>query len=696
MAQQRRPSAINERGSGGIGTGIYMARVISHLDPTFMGSLEVQLLKYQSNTPGDDAQTYIVRYASPFFGYTPFEFMGKNTGENSTAEGYNDTQKSYGMWMVPPDVGVNVLVLFLDGDPSQGYWFACVPAKFANQMVPAIAGTTEVYLDAQDKEKFNTKQPLPTAEFNKKINGEKQEIDPDKIKKPVHPIADAFMRQGLLDDDVRGTTTSSARREVPSAVFGISTPGPLDRSENAKRANLGKKDSKTERPVPVSRLGGTQLVMDDGDDRYRRATPASEGPFKYIDLLNETYVGSEEKTTDTGQPDIPYNEYFRIRTRTGHQFLMHNSEDLIYISNARGTTWIELTSNGKIDIYAKDSVSIHTEQDFNLFADRDINFEAGRNINMKSSQRFHVDVGTDFELAVNANGKITLGSNYDLLVGGTSKMSSKGDVNIATGAKAKYTSTGETHIAGIGGIYESGSEIHMNGKLAETASIAEQVVPLPTHSNPVTQVEAGWATNRYQALPVNSIMTRIPMHEPWPLHENQAPAQLKPATTDREGPLPAATGASTTPASAPEREKEAMKFFISKGWTQAQAAGIVGNLVNESKLNPNAVAKNDAGPGKDSVGIAQWNTGRLDNLKGYANGKGTPFNDFQTQLEFVHLELNGAEKGVGKKLKEATTVEQATIAMTKYERFKGYEQGAASPETQKRIASANNINSSYA
>lgn len=695
MAQHRRTASRDQRGISGIGNGVYLARVISHLDPTFTGSLEVTLLKDQSNTPGDDAQTYIVRYASPFFGYTPFEFMGKNTGESSTLEGFNDTQKSYGMWMVPPDVGVNVLVMFVNGDPSMGYWFACVPARYANHMVPAIAGTTEVYMDQNDQQKYSTKQPLPTAEFNKKINADKQEIDPEKIKKPVHPIADRFLEQGLLDDDVRGTTTTTARREAPSAVFGISTPGPVDKRPEAKRAKIGKKDSQTESPVPISRLGGTQLVMDDGDQRYVRAASASSGPVKYIDLLNQTYVGSEEKTTDTGESNIPYNEYFRIRTRTGHQLLMHNSEDLIYISNSRGTAWIELTSNGKIDIYAKDSVSIHTEQDFNLFADRDINIEAGRNINMKSSQRYHIDVGTDYELAVNANGKITLGSNLDFLIGGESKISSKGDMNIATAAKAKYTSAGETHIAGVGGIYESGKEIYMNSKLADTANVAQQVVPLPTHPNPVTQSEAGWA-NRYQALPVNSIMTRIPMHEPWPLHENQAPAQLKPATTDREGPLPAATGASTTPASAPEREKEAMKFFISKGWTQAQAAGIVGNLVNESKLNPNAVAKNDAGPGKDSVGIAQWNTGRLDNLKKYADSKGTPFNDFQTQLEFVHLELNGAEKGVGKKLKEATTVEQATVAMTKYERFKGYEQGLASPETQKRIASANSINSSYA
>ena len=71
----------------------------------------------------------------------------------------------------------------------------------------------------------------------------------------------------------------------------------------------------------------------------------------------------------------------RLRTRTGHQILMHNTEDLIYVGNAKGTAWIELSSNGKIDIYARDSISVHTENDLNFTADRDINFQAGREFN---------------------------------------------------------------------------------------------------------------------------------------------------------------------------------------------------------------------------------------------------------------------------------------------------------------------------
>ena len=94
MAELSRPAVDDEGKRGGLTTGIYVARVISHLDPSFMGSIEVNLLKDQANTAGDDSQTFIVKYASPFFGYTPFEFMGKNDGTKSTIDGFSDTQKS--------------------------------------------------------------------------------------------------------------------------------------------------------------------------------------------------------------------------------------------------------------------------------------------------------------------------------------------------------------------------------------------------------------------------------------------------------------------------------------------------------------------------------------------------------------------------------------------------------------------------
>lgn len=537
MSVEKRSSA-NKTDNTNIGTGPYLARIVSHLDPTFMGGLEVTLLRDQNNTMGDDNQTYVVRCAVPFYGYTAYEYMGQNTAvgkaqssnNSKTIDAYNDTQKSYGMWFVPPDVGVNVLVTFVDGDPGQGYWFACVPGRFTNNMVPAIAGSTEVDMDKTDKDRLNTKQPLPVAEVNKRLNSAEGKIDVEKIKKPLHPIVEAFLKQGLVEDDVRGVTTSSGRREAPSMVFGISTPGPRDWRPGSKRSFVGKIQDQTQEPVPVSRLGGTTFVMDDGDERYVRATPAGEGPVKYIDVLNA-------KAGEKGQRDIPYNEYFRVRTRTGHQLLMHNSEDLIYIGNAKGTTWIELTSNGKIDIYAADSVSIHTEADFNFFADRDVNIEAGRNINMKTnSGRLHAEIATDLEVLVNADTKITVGSDFNLLVGADTKLSTKGNFSIAADGDNKFSAGGDTSI-GSGGVHkETAGTIFMNDSAgnASPADLADFVKPLELHDNPVTSVTKEWASTKYQAGSTTSIMKRIPMHEPWALHENQAPQLLTPTETDRD------------------------------------------------------------------------------------------------------------------------------------------------------------------
>jgi hypothetical protein len=527
MPELKRPTVEADVSRSKMGTGIMRARVVNNLDPTYSGALEVFILRDESNDKGEDTQTFVVTYASPFFGHTPYEYTGLNTGEKNTQEGFNDTQKSYGMWMVPPDIGVTVLVAFVDGDPSLGYWFACVPPRFANHMTPGIAASPNVYLDDADKKKYGKDKDLPVAEYNKRINAKKEgdQVDVSKLKKAVHPIADRFLEQGLLDDDVRGITDSSARREAPSAVFGISSPGPLDRRPGYKKTTLGSNDEKTDPTIPTGRLGGTQIILDDGDDRFIREKASKEGPVKYVD------AGKGEK----GDPTIPKNEYFRIRTRTGHQILLHNSEDLIYIGNSRGTTWVEFTSNGKIDIYAADSVSIHTETDLNIRADRDINLEAGRNINMRTETgRWHAEVATDLEFLIAKDAKITVGADYNLLVGATTKISSYKDFNISTNGDNNLTAGGDTSIGSKGNHKETAATINMNNDLAaEAAEIAAFVTPLELRDNTVTSVSSGW-DKKYQSGKISSIMRRIPMHEPWLQHENQAPALQTPAGTDRE------------------------------------------------------------------------------------------------------------------------------------------------------------------
>ena len=568
MAIQRRAPRKETVGVN-LGSGVYLATVISTMDSTFNGRLRVSLLKDQGNDIGADNQTYIVNYASPFFGYTPFEAMGKNNND------FNDTQKSYGMWFVPPDVGVTIMCVFVDGDPGEGYWFACLPPSFANHMVPAIGGTNQVDLTDADKKKFNTKQPLPTGEINKRRNATDSEKDAEKILKPVHPIADRFLEQGTLEDDVRGVTTSTARRQTPNSVFGILTPGPLDWRDGSKRMNVGPTDNQSLTGVAVSRLGGTQFVIDDGDDRYVRDTDASQGPVKYIDVIEGRDAATGTQTNSKGRVDIPYNEHTRIRTRTGHQILLHNSEDLIYIGNAKGTAWVELTSNGKIDIYAADSISIHTENDLNIKADRDINMEAGRNINMKATAeyqsksvlhrrdadgnpipkiedelgyeagRIQIESAFNFNLLIGANGKIEtrryensqgviVPGDLDVKIVGNTRVEQDLNLDIKTGLRTSLTAGANTEIRSTGQHIETAAEIHMNGPEARTADSSQSIADLITHVNLYNDYSKEWSSTKYQDGAIQSIMRRVPMHEPWALHENNSPTLQTPEFTDRE------------------------------------------------------------------------------------------------------------------------------------------------------------------
>lgn len=518
---------IERREPSGQGTKLphspYLAKVVGYVDASYMGNLRVVLMRHQGNKLVEYGQSLIVRYASPFYGVTSLEHVGVNTAEKTDgATGFNDTQKSYGMWFVPPDLGVFVLCFFVNGNPAEGYWMGCVPNRGMNHMIPAIGGSLNVDISAADKKKYSTNQPLPVAEYNRDLFDKALGTRIDLAKKPVHPIADRFLEQGLLDDDVRGTAPSTARRDIPGMVFGISTPGPLD--QTGKKAFIKNSATQTSKPIPVSRLGGTQIVMDDGNEQYIRKTPASTGGQEYADTLKQ----------ETGEPNIPYSEYFRIRTRTGHQLLFHNSEDLIYIGNARGTTWIEMTSNGKIDIFADDSISIHTQNDLNIRADRDINLEAGRNINMRSaSGRVQIDVATDFNLTVGSNGKIAVKGDYETVVDNNTKVVTAGNFNLRTDGDNKFTAAANTHIRSGDRHFETANRIDMNGPIADKAETAEPVIPIPLRTNFATDVTKGWEA-RYQAQGLDSIMRRVPMHEPWAGHENFAPQIFSKQNTDRD------------------------------------------------------------------------------------------------------------------------------------------------------------------
>ena len=104
-------------------------------------------------------------------------------------------------------------------------------------------------------------------------------------------------------------------------------------------------------------------------------------------------------------------------------------------------------------------------------------------------------------------------------------------------------------------------------------------------------------------------------------------------------------------------KKRAMEFFQSKGLSPYHAAGIVGNLLGESKLNHQAI-----NPTSKAFGIAQWLGDRKKKLfKKYGENP-----TFDQQLEFVWEELNSSEKSAFDKLLQTKSVEEATNSFMKH------------------------------
>ena len=108
---------------------LYIATVKATADNERMGRIRVFVNAFDGDQ--NDPKTWItVRYLTPFYGVTPSEFAVPGTND------WSKTQKSYGMWMPPPDIGTRCAVMFEEGDLSRGYVIGYPLDLYMNNMIP--------------------------------------------------------------------------------------------------------------------------------------------------------------------------------------------------------------------------------------------------------------------------------------------------------------------------------------------------------------------------------------------------------------------------------------------------------------------------------------------------------------------------------------------------------------------------------
>jgi GH24 family phage-related lysozyme (muramidase) len=429
--------------------GIYVGEVIVRpKDESHSGRIPVYI-PMLSKDRNDPRGYFNCFWSSPFAGTTPSAAVGKNNRSHA------DTMKTYGMWMVPPDPGNFVLVIFGDGKKKNPIIIGCMFPDQMQSMVPGNpAGKT-----------FGTEVPVPVAEKNR--------FDPNKshgkgVQRPFNPfIAIPIINQGLINDPVRGTTTSGARRESPSQVYGILTPGP----ENIN-LETGKRDG-------TNRLGGHSFVMDDN--------------------LKQRHI--------------------RMRTAGGGQVLIDDTNELVYVINSPGTAWVELSSDGSIQIFSDEDINMRSTNNINIRADQILNLDAGVRVNINAGlmedQGEEVDpkldgpiggdvyiqsgnsinqlTNTAIKLETKKGGSVisTNSAGKTLLYGASGVESSTPMATvIKSGGDTFVTSGGSGHVVSGGQSFVKGSTVHLNdGGTNGTADSPAPVTPLAVnvfHDEPMS------------------------------------------------------------------------------------------------------------------------------------------------------------------------------------------------------------------
>lgn len=366
--------------------GPFLAEVMKNDDPLYSGRLLVYIPDFGGD-PKQESSWLLVRYMSPYYGIQPLS--------NRLAAEPTGVTESYGMWMTPPDLGVKVLVMFINGDRSKGVWMGCLPEVGSHGSIPG-----------------NDKGDFDVFENQSAANNDIQ-----SIPRPDHSTAPTFVQQGLDADEKRGKTiTTSSLRESPTKVFGMNTPS------------------------------GHSFFMDDG---------------------------AEDGT----------NKMLRLRTAAGNMIMMNDDTGFVYITNAKGTGWVELSPNGFIDIYGQQGVSIGTPGNIDMHAAGNINMHAGQNIKMVAEKEAKFQ-GTE---------KTKIYGNNLFLQGSDS-------LEMYSCGKIKLTSIKGQH-------FKSGANFVLEGRIFKwnsgSAEEAGQVAPdMPTEITGYT-----------------STVLRAPNQEPWKGHD---------------------------------------------------------------------------------------------------------------------------------------------------------------------------------
>lgn len=418
-----------------------IGRVIDTNDPQQMGRVRAFCsgLGDQDNYKVEDIPWAV--YITPLSGITSFGTRGPEDDESQGPV-------AYGMWNVPK-IGAYVLVGCIDGQPSMRYFVGCVPPQYMTHTLPHGR-----HIWGDDK------YGLPDGPV-------------DSLENPIEPLYRKQTEQFTKQGDLHASGTPSDPRKnmewrtrgadyQASAITNLVVEHPLDSpGSSVADHEWGSFETITQEDGSTRTIKGIGYSVDqlEPDDNY----PSTGG----VNYDSQVYSWNSPGFHSISMDDRSENCRIRIRTTTGHQVILDDTNERIYVSTSGGNSWVEMDNVGNIDFYGR-NISFHSTGDFNLFSDKTLRLQAKEGIHIQSGSelRLHsvqdLHIKSDTNIRSFATQSIFMESSSQMhLKTGTLYLAASADLHSKAGGTG-YFSGNTVHINAAGSGFFSGSSVDIN------------------------------------------------------------------------------------------------------------------------------------------------------------------------------------------------------------------------------------------
>jgi hypothetical protein len=414
--------------------GVTVGTVVDTNDPQQCGRLKVLCPSYGDHPSIDVGDLPWAIYSSPFGGTVNNEYIKRGTDQKESSG-----PVGYGFWNIPK-LGSSVLVTCIDGNAMSRVWVGCLHTE-------------------------RLSHTLPHGRF---IIGEGGEPDGplDSFEEPIQPLYDN-------QTNVFGTRKGNYEWRTRGADYSLSSTSPgfyVQDGINEKADDLD---------VTLTSADGKSVNIRQGY-ALSQVEPLLESKTTGKNYDSQVYSWTTPGFHAISMDDRKENCRIRVRTTGGHQIILDDTNERIYISTANGANWLEMDEDGNIDVYSSKKINMHTEGDINFTSNKTIRMFADEAIHMYTKD-VRIQTINDFHVRTGKSLKLHSASTMMLQSDQTYHLDVSSSIMITTGKTLNLKASGQ--------ILEQGSQIHFNG-------------PVPASAAPANEEPAKW-TNR------------IPTHEPY-------------------------------------------------------------------------------------------------------------------------------------------------------------------------------------